>query len=159
MLHVRLVPRLPCLLAACAKRIAIKTLSHPLVLATHNSKCCYQRSGRYPLHTGINNWLPNIAVGLPLDEVTMADLFTREGYRCDQTPACACWAHSGQTCCAPEAFAAPTTAAPTLSGSGIWASTTGSRHRCGFSPVANCGALLCTRERLDCRDSAREEYR
>ena len=25
----------------------------------------------------------------------------------------------------------------------------------GFSPVANCGALLCTRERLDCR----EEYR
>ena len=37
-------------------------------------------SGRYPLHTGINNWLPNEAVGLPLDEVTLADLFKEHGY-------------------------------------------------------------------------------
>ena len=32
------------------------------------SRACFM-SGRYPLHTGINNWLPNVAVGLPLDEV------------------------------------------------------------------------------------------
>ena len=35
---------------------------------------------RYPLHTGINNWLPNVAVGLPLDEVTLADLLKEHGY-------------------------------------------------------------------------------
>ena len=34
---------------------------------------------RYPLHTGINNWLPNVAVGLPLDEVTLADLLKEHG--------------------------------------------------------------------------------
>lgn len=37
-------------------------------------------SGRYPLHTGINNWLPNVAVGLPLDEVTLANLMKAHGY-------------------------------------------------------------------------------
>lgn len=43
------------------------------------SRACFM-SGRYPLHTGINNWLPNVAVGLPLDEVTLADLLKTHGY-------------------------------------------------------------------------------
>jgi hypothetical protein len=43
------------------------------------SRACFM-SGRYPLHTGINNWLPNEAVGLPLDEVTLADLLKEHGY-------------------------------------------------------------------------------
>ncbi len=43
------------------------------------SRACFM-SGRYPLHTGINNWLPNEAVGLPLDEVTLANLLKDHGY-------------------------------------------------------------------------------
>eukprot|EP01043_Picozoa_sp_COSAG02_P028721 COSAG02_NODE_1755_length_11052_cov_67.877842_2_plen_86_part_00 len=46
--------------------------------SAHWDSC--RSSGRYPLHTGINNWLPNEAVGLPLDEVTLADLLKEHGY-------------------------------------------------------------------------------
>ena len=37
-------------------------------------------SGRWPLHTGINNYIPNEPYGLPLDEVTMAQLLKKNGY-------------------------------------------------------------------------------
>jgi arylsulfatase A-like enzyme len=50
------------------------------------SRACFM-SGRYPLHTGINNWLPNVAVGLPLDEVTLADLLKENGYSVKAPPA------------------------------------------------------------------------
>ena len=39
-------------------------------------------SGRMPLHTGINNWIPNEAYGLPADETTLATLLGWQGYRC-----------------------------------------------------------------------------
>ena len=37
-------------------------------------------SGRKPLHTGINFWLPNIATGLALNEVTLAQVLGRRGF-------------------------------------------------------------------------------
>jgi len=37
-------------------------------------------TGRKPLHTGINFWLPNIAAGLALNEVTLADVLNKRGY-------------------------------------------------------------------------------
>lgn len=38
-------------------------------------------SGRYPLHTSINEWIPpNCAYGLPLNETTIADELTAAGY-------------------------------------------------------------------------------
>jgi arylsulfatase A-like enzyme len=39
-------------------------------------------SGRYPLHTGVHNWLrPKSTAGLPLEEETLADLLQRGGYQ------------------------------------------------------------------------------
>jgi arylsulfatase B/arylsulfatase I/J len=38
-------------------------------------------SGRYPLHTGVNNFIPpTSSYGLPLNETTLADLMTKAGY-------------------------------------------------------------------------------
>ena len=37
-------------------------------------------TGRKPLHTGINYWLPNVAAGLALSEVTLAEVLNRRGY-------------------------------------------------------------------------------
>ena len=37
-------------------------------------------TGRKPLHTGINFWLPNIAAGLALNEVTLADVLNRRHF-------------------------------------------------------------------------------
>jgi len=37
-------------------------------------------TGRKPLHTGINYWLPNVAAGLGLDEVTLADVLNRRNF-------------------------------------------------------------------------------
>ena len=37
-------------------------------------------TGRKPLHTGINFWLPNIAAGLALSEVTLADVLNRRNF-------------------------------------------------------------------------------
>ncbi|CAK8993557.1 unnamed protein product [Durusdinium trenchii] len=39
-------------------------------------------SGRMPLHTGINDWIPNKAYGLPLDETTLPQLLGSAGYKC-----------------------------------------------------------------------------
>ena len=39
-------------------------------------------TGRYPLHTGINNWIPNVAYGVPMNETLMPELFAQAGYRC-----------------------------------------------------------------------------
>jgi arylsulfatase A-like enzyme len=39
-------------------------------------------SGRYPLHTGVANWIyPRSTAGLPLEDETLADLLQRGGYR------------------------------------------------------------------------------
>lgn len=39
-------------------------------------------SGRYPLHTGINDWIPdNATYGLPLHDETLAQVLQRAGYR------------------------------------------------------------------------------
>eukprot|EP00908_Phaeocystis_cordata_P008457 Transcript_19134.p1 GENE.Transcript_19134~~Transcript_19134.p1 ORF type:complete len:530 (-),score=182.55 Transcript_19134:868-2400(-) len=37
-------------------------------------------TGRKPLHTGINFWLPNIAAGLSLNEVTLANVLNKRSY-------------------------------------------------------------------------------
>ena len=37
-------------------------------------------TGRKPLHTGINYWLPNIAAGLGLEEVTLAQVLNRRNF-------------------------------------------------------------------------------
>ena len=38
-------------------------------------------TGRYPIHTGINEVIgPRKAYGLPLNETTMADVFLQNGY-------------------------------------------------------------------------------
>ena len=37
-------------------------------------------TGRKPLHTGINFWLPNIAAGLALNEVTLADVLNKRNF-------------------------------------------------------------------------------
>ncbi|EOD07247.1 hypothetical protein EMIHUDRAFT_62301 [Emiliania huxleyi CCMP1516] len=37
-------------------------------------------TGRKPLHTGINFWLPNIAAGLSLNEVTLAQVLNRRNF-------------------------------------------------------------------------------
>lgn len=37
-------------------------------------------TARKPLHTGINFWLPNIAAGLSLDEVTLPQVLQRRGF-------------------------------------------------------------------------------
>lgn len=39
-------------------------------------------SGRMPLHTGINDWIPNKAYGLPLGETTLPQLLSTAGYKC-----------------------------------------------------------------------------
>eukprot|EP00041_Stephanoeca_diplocostata_P012429 m.208122 g.208122 ORF g.208122 m.208122 type:complete len:451 (+) comp18957_c1_seq5:103-1455(+) len=36
--------------------------------------------GRKPVHTGINFWIPNIAIGLKLEETTFADVLNKRGY-------------------------------------------------------------------------------
>ena len=38
-------------------------------------------TGRKPVHTGINYWIPNAAYGLPLNESTMADVLNKRGFR------------------------------------------------------------------------------
>jgi len=44
------------------------------------SRSCFM-SGRYPLHTGINNYIPpQKSYGLPLNETTLADLLLEQGY-------------------------------------------------------------------------------
>ena len=49
-------------------------------------------SSRYPLHTGINNWIPNQdSYGLPLKDKTIADLLLANGY---ETHAIGKW-HAG----------------------------------------------------------------
>jgi arylsulfatase A-like enzyme len=38
-------------------------------------------SGKYPLHTGVHNWIhPKSTAGLPLEDETLADLLQRAGY-------------------------------------------------------------------------------
>ena len=37
-------------------------------------------TGRKPVHTGINFWLPDVAVGLQLNESTMADVLNARGF-------------------------------------------------------------------------------
>eukprot|EP00039_Didymoeca_costata_P006290 m.88955 g.88955 ORF g.88955 m.88955 type:complete len:535 (-) comp13198_c0_seq2:42-1646(-) len=37
-------------------------------------------SGRKPVHTGINYWIPNIAIGLKLNESTLADVLNSRGF-------------------------------------------------------------------------------
>ena len=39
-------------------------------------------TGRYPLHTGINNWIPNVAYGVPMNETLLPELLARAGYHC-----------------------------------------------------------------------------
>ena len=38
-------------------------------------------SGRMPLHTGINNWIPNLAYGLSTNETVLPTLLKPLGYR------------------------------------------------------------------------------
>ena len=39
-------------------------------------------SGRYPLHTGINNWIAsNATYGLPVEDETLADVLQKSGYK------------------------------------------------------------------------------
>ena len=38
-------------------------------------------SGRMPLHTGINNWIPNVAYGLNTNETILPTLLKPLGYR------------------------------------------------------------------------------
>eukprot|EP01052_Picozoa_sp_SAG31_P029044 SAG31_NODE_2856_length_4992_cov_2.079910_5_plen_94_part_00 len=39
-------------------------------------------SGRYPLHHGINDWIPpSSAYGMPLNETTIADHFKTAGFK------------------------------------------------------------------------------
>eukprot|EP00929_Paragymnodinium_shiwhaense_P079975 TRINITY_DN41695_c0_g1_i1.p1 TRINITY_DN41695_c0_g1~~TRINITY_DN41695_c0_g1_i1.p1 ORF type:complete len:519 (+),score=79.06 TRINITY_DN41695_c0_g1_i1:75-1631(+) len=38
-------------------------------------------TGRKPVHTGINYWIPNEAYGLPLNETTLAQLFNARGFK------------------------------------------------------------------------------
>jgi arylsulfatase A-like enzyme len=39
------------------------------------------QTGRKPVHTGINVWIPNAAYGLPLNESTLANVLNARGFR------------------------------------------------------------------------------
>lgn len=44
-------------------------------------------TGRYPLHHGVNDWIPpSEAYGMPLNDTTIADHFKRAGFRCARSP-------------------------------------------------------------------------
>jgi arylsulfatase A-like enzyme len=38
-------------------------------------------TGRKPVHTGINFWIPNAAYGLPLNETTLAQVMNTRGFK------------------------------------------------------------------------------
>ena len=38
-------------------------------------------TGRKPVHTGINFWIPNAAYGLPLNETTLAQVMNARGFK------------------------------------------------------------------------------
>ncbi|CAE7482551.1 ARSB [Symbiodinium microadriaticum] len=57
------------------------TLDQYYVLPSCSPSRATFMTGRMPLHTGINNWIPNEAYGLPLNETTLPSLLGGLGYR------------------------------------------------------------------------------
>eukprot|EP01049_Picozoa_sp_SAG25_P005381 SAG25_NODE_367_length_9118_cov_54.828578_2_plen_212_part_00 len=67
----------------CGGRRVLRRAAKParrIPVGTQSPLTCFVMTGRKPVRTGINVWIPTAAYGLPLNETTLAQVLNRRGF-------------------------------------------------------------------------------